>query len=202
MGGPNLLRSQVVLMDQQGELILPDRPRRAQGARHAGAAAAGRRRQGGGGVHPQRRSHRARSGAPPETDAPPPNPIVGDAAAGQAYFAAKCSSCHSPTGDLQGSRPRSRKARRCRTSGSRGGRTRARRPGRSRRAGTPDPQAADRDRDVAVGREVEGPVVRIDNFLITIAWTTAAAHDPPRRRRAEGRDQRSARRPQGAARRC
>ncbi len=30
------------------------------------------------------------------------NIVVGDAQAGQAYFAAKCATCHSPTGDLQG----------------------------------------------------------------------------------------------------
>ena len=30
------------------------------------------------------------------------NILVGDAAAGQAYFNANCSACHSPTGDLQG----------------------------------------------------------------------------------------------------
>ena len=41
-------------------------------------------------------------GAPPPSETPPPNAIVGDAAAGEVYFAAKCSSCHSPTGDLQG----------------------------------------------------------------------------------------------------
>src|SRR4029077_19420225 len=40
--------------------------------------------------------------------APPPGPpvvlnvLVGDAAAGQSYFASKCSACHSPTGDLTG----------------------------------------------------------------------------------------------------
>jgi hypothetical protein len=32
----------------------------------------------------------------------PPTIVVGDAAAGQAYFVSKCASCHSPAGDLQG----------------------------------------------------------------------------------------------------
>ena len=35
------------------------------------------------------------------SDAPPPNIVIGDPKAGQAYFAAKCSTCHSPTGDLK-----------------------------------------------------------------------------------------------------
>ena len=30
------------------------------------------------------------------------NILVGDAKAGQAYFASKCGSCHSPEGDLKG----------------------------------------------------------------------------------------------------
>jgi mono/diheme cytochrome c family protein len=32
----------------------------------------------------------------------PPNVLTGDAKAGQAYFGAKCSACHSPAGDLEG----------------------------------------------------------------------------------------------------
>jgi cytochrome c oxidase cbb3-type subunit 3 len=43
-----------------------------------------------------------RQGAPPPSPAPPPDIVVGDAAAGQAFFAARCSSCHSATGDLRG----------------------------------------------------------------------------------------------------
>ena len=43
-----------------------------------------------------------RQGMPPSVGLPPPSVLVGDAREGQAYFAAKCSSCHSATGDLQG----------------------------------------------------------------------------------------------------
>ena len=43
-----------------------------------------------------------RQGSPPPVDTPPPDVLVGNAAAGQAYFAAKCATCHSTTGDLQG----------------------------------------------------------------------------------------------------
>src|SRR5215472_639365 len=32
----------------------------------------------------------------------PPNVLTGDAKAGQAYFGAKCATCHSPSGDLAG----------------------------------------------------------------------------------------------------
>jgi cytochrome c oxidase cbb3-type subunit III len=102
LGGPNLLRSQLVLRDQDGELILPviqnGRPERGMPPQpldpdaakavtvfiHSLLAAGGRQ------------------GAPPPADIPPLNIVVGDAAAGQKFFAAKCATCHSPTGDLQG----------------------------------------------------------------------------------------------------
>ena len=102
LGGPNLLRSQVVLNDQAGELImpivkgsraergmpplpLPDEDIKAVAEYLHSLQAAGR---------PQ--------GAPPVSEAPLPNALVGDTASGEKYFAAKCSTCHSATGDLKG----------------------------------------------------------------------------------------------------
>src|SRR5208337_4835172 len=43
-----------------------------------------------------------RQGTPPSVGLPPPSVLVGNAVEGKAYFAAKCASCHSATGDLQG----------------------------------------------------------------------------------------------------
>jgi len=100
-GGPNLLRSAVVLNDQSGELILPI----VRGARvERGMPALPLSDDDVKAVAEYVHSVVATSGgqgSPPATDAPPPNIVVGDAAAGQAYFGAKCSSCHSATGDLQ-----------------------------------------------------------------------------------------------------
>lgn len=104
-GGTNLLRSALVLNDQAGELIFPVV---RDGLNNAGMSpmppmpvpqddvkaiaeyihsiAATAQRQGG----------------------PPPGPpvtlniLVGDAVAGKTYFTAKCSACHSDTGDLKG----------------------------------------------------------------------------------------------------
>jgi cytochrome c oxidase cbb3-type subunit III len=104
-GGPNLLRSQLVLNDQDGELILP-------------VVQNGRMNPGmpvmpplnippddvkaiASYIHSVTASARGQ-GAPPEGPPVELNIVVGDAEAGQAYFAAKCSSCHSATGDLQG----------------------------------------------------------------------------------------------------
>jgi cytochrome c oxidase cbb3-type subunit 3 len=110
-----------------------------------------------------------RQGAPPPTEAPVPNAIVGDPKAGEAYFKTKCSSCHSPTGDLQGIGARIPEGKALQTtwvSGSGGGRR-----GRGAPAPgpeTPDPRAVIATITLPGGETVQGPVVRMDNFLITV----------------------------------
>ena len=102
LNGPNLLRSQLVLADQDGELIAPvlrsGRPERGMPAfpladedvkavvefLHSLTAAS------------------PGQGAPPRSDAPLPDIVVGSAEAGRAQFAARCSACHSADGDLRG----------------------------------------------------------------------------------------------------
>jgi cytochrome c oxidase cbb3-type subunit 3 len=169
-GGPNLLRSQVVLNDQKGELILPivhgARAERGMPALplpdpdviaiaeyiHSVVALGGRQ------------------GRPPESDAPPPNAIVGDAAAGEIYFKARCSGCHSPAGDLQGIGTRIPEGKALQNAwvsglgGASGGRGRGGPPD----AGGPDPRAVIATVTLPTGEQVEGPIVRMDNFLITI----------------------------------
>ncbi|HMF59700.1 MAG TPA: hypothetical protein VK595_04980, partial [Vicinamibacterales bacterium] len=109
-------------------------------------------------------------GAPPESETPPPNPIVGDAAAGQTFFAAKCSSCHSPTGDLKGiatAYPDGKMLQVLWVTGGAGvGRGGGR--GRGAAAATPDTKAVTATVTLPSGEKVEGPIVRMDNFLITI----------------------------------
>src|SRR6266508_1952171 len=100
LGGINLLRSQLVLNDQNGELIFP-------------VARDGRMNPGQPPMPPLPlkedevkaiatyiHSVMAKSpgqGGPPPGPAVELNIVVGDAAAGQKYFAANCASCHSPT---------------------------------------------------------------------------------------------------------
>jgi cytochrome c oxidase cbb3-type subunit III len=96
-GGPSLLRSGIVLDDQHGELIAPviqngraDRgmPKFAfSGAQAADVAAF---------------LHTFRAAGYDESRQRPPSIIVGDPKAGEAYFGARCGSCHSVTGDLRG----------------------------------------------------------------------------------------------------
>jgi len=96
-GGPNLLRSQLVLNDQNGEgiapVILNGRPdqgmpkfdlNKTQIAEVAAYI------------------HSFRVGGYDISREKPVTILVGDAKAGQSYFQAKCASCHSTIGDLKG----------------------------------------------------------------------------------------------------
>jgi len=102
LNGPNLLRSQLVLADKDGELIEPviknGRPER-------GMPALPLNDEDVKAVIEFMHSLTAASpgqGAPPRTEAPPPDIVVGDAGAGRAYFDKTCSSCHAIDGDLRG----------------------------------------------------------------------------------------------------
>jgi cytochrome c oxidase cbb3-type subunit 3 len=108
-GGPNLLRSQTVLSDKAGELIAP-------------IVQAGRPNPAAAGATPMPAftlpvddikaiaeylhsvlARAGRQGRPPEGEVVPPGKVlVGDVAAGQAYFQTTCSRCHSVAGDLKG----------------------------------------------------------------------------------------------------
>ena len=97
-GGPNLLRSQLVLNDQAGELITAGRPAgpaRTRHARHAAAEHSGRRHQGDRGLHPQRHRERPRAGRPAARGRRSSSTSSSAMRkAGQAYFKAKCTACH------------------------------------------------------------------------------------------------------------
>jgi len=95
--GPSLLRSSAVLDDQHGELIgpilqsgRPDRgmPKFSFSPSQVDDVAAF--------------IHSFKAAGYDESRNRPPSVLVGDAKAGQAYFASKCASCHSASGDLAG----------------------------------------------------------------------------------------------------
>ena len=162
MGGPNLLRSQLALSDREGEKIvpiiqsgvpggtMPPIPMSPEDAKAVGAYVRSVMATIGG------------QGKPPSSQEPP-TILVGDAAEGQAYFATKCVSCHSATGDLQGiaTRITDQKAlQNAWVAGGRGGRG-------------PAPVASPR-RTVTVTvtpigtPAVEGRLIRIDDFVVTL----------------------------------
>ena len=161
LGGPNLLRSQLTLSDQDGELILPI----IQGSRQSqGMPAVDLSREDGLAVAAYVRSIVAtigRQGMPPSVGQEPPTVLVGDARAGQAYFDLKCNGCHSPTGDLKGiaSRFPDPKALQNRWVAGGGG----------RRGGDAGTHPVTVTITQLSGEAVDGRLVRIDDFLVTIA---------------------------------
>jgi cytochrome c oxidase cbb3-type subunit 3 len=172
-GGPNLLRSEIVLMDQHGELILPI----VHGARaERGMPALPLPDADVNAIAEYIHSVLATAqgqGAPPESDTPLPNALVGDAKAGEVYFAAKCSSCHSPTGDLAGIGSRIPEAKALQNTwvvggGGGGGRGRGGRGAAAPGAGTVDRRRVTATVTLPGGETVQGQVARLDNFFVTL----------------------------------
>lgn len=106
LGGPNLLRSQLVLGDQNGEAIVP-------------VIQKGRPPANGGPPMPafplpraddeaiaeyihSVLAKKANQGGPPPEPEKPLDILVGNPARGRRYFAAHCASCHSVDADLKG----------------------------------------------------------------------------------------------------
>ncbi len=168
-GGPNLLRSQVALSDQNGELIgevitkgrqnpgmtvMPPLPL-PQADIEALAAY----------IHSVHASARGQ-GSPPASATPIVlNVVVGNARAGQAYFAAKCAKCHSATGDLAGIGTRVTDPMQLQNgwvAGTAGG-------GRGGRGGGAAARPTTVTVTLASGQKFEGPLVRIDDFIVVMS---------------------------------
>jgi cytochrome c oxidase cbb3-type subunit III len=166
LGGPNLLRSQVALSDREGELILPI----IQGSRqNAGMPAIEMSADDGKAVAAYVRSVMetiGRQGFPASIGQPAPSVLVGNASEGQAYFAAKCGACHSPTGDLQGIATRIPDPKALQNTWVSGGGGRG---GRSAAApGAPSARTVTVTVTLPSGESVPGRLVRIDDFLVTV----------------------------------
>ena len=157
-GGPSLLRSGVVLDDQNGELIgpvvvngRPDRgmPKFALTPAQIGDIATF--------------LHSFRVNGYDDSRNRPPSIVVGSANEGEAYFKSRCASCHSATGDLQGVATRFNNPRTLQQSwlmpGSAGGR------------GVPTPTNAKPPRATVTtsnGEKIEGELERVDDFSVAI----------------------------------
>jgi cytochrome c oxidase cbb3-type subunit 3 len=106
----------------------------------------------------------------------PPSIVVGDAKAGEAYFGSKCASCHSVNGDLKGIASRIQEARTLQQTwimplvyGGRGG------------GGTVISSASNVPPltvtvTQADGQKVEGRLGRIDDFIVTLTEPDGTAH--------------------------
>jgi cytochrome c oxidase cbb3-type subunit 3 len=158
MGGPNLLRSQVALSDQDGEKIVP-------------IILGGRQAMPPIGVNPQDAKAIAayvrsvmgtigRQGMPPSAGKAPPSILVGNAEEGKAYFGAKCSGCHSVTGDLAGIASKIPDQKTLQSGWVSGG----------VRRGAPPKQSSHATVTVVTpsGESVQGELVQIDDFLVAL----------------------------------
>src|SRR5262249_39252989 len=93
--------------------------------------------------------------------------VVGDPKAGEAYFKAKCSTCHDIAGDLKGFATRVNDSRIMQQTWLMPG-ARGTRPSRS----TP----ATVQVTLASGQQVEGQLVRIDDFIVTLLGADAVQY--------------------------
>ena len=165
-GGPNLLRSEVVLMDQKGEGIIPIVQNGRQSPGMSGMPAVPLPPDDILAVAEYIHSvlaNAGRQGRPPLSATPPVlNVLVGDIEAGRAYFTAKCSSCHSVTADLQAIAtrvPDPKQLQNLWVSGGSGG-----------RGGSPasESRAVRVTVTPAAGAPVEGRLLRVDDFVVTL----------------------------------
>lgn len=161
-GGPNLLRSPVVLNDQAGELIQPivQNGQRGAGIMPAIALMPDDVRAIAEYIHSVAATMRGQ-GSPPAGPTPILNVLVGDAARGEKYFAANCGSCHAATGDLRGlaSRMSDPTALQNYWLSAGGGLGRGGRGSRREVTVAVTPSA---------GAKVEGTPVRIDDFYVVV----------------------------------
>ena len=156
-GGSNLLRSEIVLNDNKGELIadivrngLSEMPKFDLTESQISDLAAF--------------IHSFRVGGYDLSRQRPATIVVGDAKAGEAYFKARCASCHDITGDLKSYGSRFRDGRTLQQTwlmpGGRGAQP-SRQPTTTVVVTTPS------------GQKVEGRLVRIDDFIVTITRADA-----------------------------
>ena len=159
LGGPNLLRSQLVLRDEAGELmgpvirngqagpagsLMPAQPLSDDEVQAVAAY-----------VHDVLGTA-SRQGGPPLGEEIALDILVGDATAGRTYFIEKCASCHSPTDDLQGFATRVSEPQELQNTWVRGGGRTAERPPVTVTVTTPS------------GEQVQGSLERLNDFLVVL----------------------------------
>jgi cytochrome c oxidase cbb3-type subunit 3 len=164
LGGPNLLRSQIVLDDQAGEAIIPvvqkGKPASQGGPpMPAFPLALADIRAISEYIHSVVGKKQNQGGPPPEPEKPL-NILVGNPQRGLQYFAAHCQTCHSATGDLKGIATRVSNPASLQDSWVAG-----------RRAGAPAAAATQVRVTLNTGATVQGTLKHLDDFMVSL--TTA-----------------------------
>jgi cytochrome c oxidase cbb3-type subunit III len=159
-GGTNLLRSEIVLNDKSGELI-GDILRNGLSAMPKFELNAGQVSDIAAFVHSFRVGGYDVSRLRPDTI------VVGDPKAGEAYFKAKCASCHDVSGDLKGFAARINDARVMQQTWLMPG-ARGTRPSK--------PPVTTVVVSLASGQQLEGQLIRIDDFVVTLRAADATEY--------------------------
>jgi cytochrome c oxidase cbb3-type subunit III len=168
LGGANLLRSQLVLNDKDGELIAPVVQNGRPGTLMPPIPVAPEDIKAiAAYLHDLQSKGSNQGGPPPGEAAAVLNVLVGDAKAGAQYFAKQCGSCHSASGDMQGIGTRIPDARTLQNVWVSGGAARMRGPGAPTAAKPPAVPVA--TITLASGETASGRLVRLDDFSVTIA---------------------------------
>lgn len=157
-GGPNLLRSDLVLNDKNGESIAKvvqngrgEMPKLNLTTEQVSDIAAF--------------IHNFRVGGYDVSRMTPPSVLVGDAAAGEKAFQAKCASCHSATGDLKGIASRISNPKQLQNNFLM--------PGGGRGMGGQPTTVSVTMKD---GTKLEGRLIRIDDFIVTLSDAEGVQH--------------------------
>jgi len=174
-GGSNLLRATPVLNDREGELIQQVLQTSHKGRLPSAGLSGDDMKALAAYIH-------SILALAPGQGAPPPGPprelnvLVGNPAAGEKYFAARCASCHSVTGDLKGIGARDLPPVALQNLWIAGGRGAG--GGRGGRGAKPGaeapapPMSTRRETRVVVtlptGQKYEGRLERIDDFIVTL----------------------------------
>jgi cytochrome c oxidase cbb3-type subunit 3 len=170
-GGPSLLRSLVALSDQHGELVSPiihgsrqDKGMPAFNLNDADSVAVAEY------IHSVL-AQVGRQARPPGTPDPSTiNVLVGSASSGAAYFKENCAACHSVDGDLRGIAARFEDPRDLQNTWVSGGGGGGR--GRGGEGGKPQTVVV----TLANGQKIEGTLVHLDDFIVTLISADGARH--------------------------
>jgi cytochrome c oxidase cbb3-type subunit 3 len=161
-GGSNLLRSEVTLNDQAGELL---QPVIREGRKNPGLPSMPAIDLSSDDTHAIAEYIHSILALGQRQGGPPPGPpvalniVVGDANAGRTYFDAKCGGCHSATGDLRAIASRLTNPTQLQNTWVAGG--------INARGGATNPISA--TVTLRSGQKFEGRVIRADEFIIALA---------------------------------
>lgn len=164
LGGPNLLRSQLVLNDKDGELIAPVIKNGRPGTLMVPLPVPDADIVAIATYLHHLQSQGSNQGGPPPGPPVELDILVGNARAGERVFAAQCSACHSPTGDLRGLATRVAEPKQLQNLWVSGGRA-----ARGRGGPPSERSAVTATITWPSGETATGRVVRLDDFLIAIA---------------------------------